>query len=259
IYAQKGQELDDGEWRDLRHLYRETLMETLNVDRNAVFFKLRKKAKGGRQYDKLAWVEHEFEVKENGLKFLVNLTDYLDTGLFLDHRQTRKMVQEKAQGKRVLNLFAYTGSFTVYAAAGGAKFTHTFDLSNTYLEWSKRNLELNGFDGEQHQFERADVKQWLSAPVKEKYDLVVLDPPTFSNSKAMVDVLDTQRDHVELINNCLLRLSPSGQLYFSTNYRRFKLEKERINAATRIKEITKQTVPPDFRKRNPHRCWVIEK
>ena len=159
-------------------------METLSLDRNAVFFKLRKKAKGGQQYDKLAWVEREFEVEENGLKFLVNLTDYLDTGLFLDHRQTRKMVQEAAKAKRVLNLFAYTGSFTVNAVAGGANLTHTIDLSNTYLEWCKRNLALNGFSGAEHQFTKADVKQWLAQSIKEEYDIIVLDPPTFSNFKS---------------------------------------------------------------------------
>ncbi|MEM9835458.1 MAG: class I SAM-dependent methyltransferase [Bacteroidota bacterium] len=284
IYAPKGRPLSDEDWRDLRHDYREVIMETLDVDRNAIFFKLRQRAKGGEQYDKLAWVEREFLVQENGLTFSLNLTDYLDTGLFLDHRQTRQMVRERAAGKRVLNLFAYTCSFTVYAAAGGAATTHSIDLSNTYLEWGKRNLELNGFPADEmtvlelqssqpsasskqpaphrprkkHRFQRTDVKQWLSQEVSQpNYDLIILDPPTFSNSKAMKDVLDTQRDHVELINNCLKRLRPGGELFFSTNYRRFKLAENEIIGASSCQEISKQTQPPDFRKRPPHRCWLF--
>lgn len=259
IYAKRGQELDDASWRELRQDYRETLMETLGLDRNDIFFKLRKRAKGGEQYDKLAWVEREFEVYENGLKFLVNLTDYLDTGLFPDHRITRQLVREAATDKSMLNLFAYTGSFTVYAAAGGASKTHTLDLSNTYLEWGQRNLAANELAGDQHRFERADVKEWLANMPQDKYDLIVLDPPTFSNSKAMRDVLDTQRDHVALINGCLRRLTDGGQLFFSTNYRKFRLDEAATTGFGSVKEISKQTNPPDYRKRIPHRCWLMTK
>ncbi len=259
IYAPKGQQVEEADWHALRNAYREIIMETLGADRNDLFFKLRQRAKGGEQYDKLAWVERASLVTENGLQFLVNLTDYLDTGLFLDHRQTRSMVRQKlSEGASMLNLFAYTCSFSVYAAAAGAR-THNIDLSATYLEWGKRNLEANGINLQQHRFEKADVLAWLAEKPVEKYDLIVLDPPTFSNSKAMTGVLDTQRDHPVLLHGCLKRLAPGGSLIFSTNYRRFTLE-EAVLTTEKVayKEITKQSVPPDFRKRLPHRCWWIQ-
>lgn len=255
LYAKKP--LTDEEWGEQKVFYREMLLETFGASRDSVFFKLRHRAKGGSQYDKLAWVEREFLVEENGLSFRVNLTDYLDTGLFADHRVTRRMVGERSEGKKVLNLFAYTCSFSVYAAVGGGQ-THSIDLSNTYLEWGKRNFTANEIDPNDHRFERADVKAWLSQAVSEQYDLIVLDPPTFSNSKSMSDVLDTQKDHVEMINQCLARLTDEGELFFSTNYRRFSLEEEGL-ASDKVKEITKQTNPPDYRKRLPHRCWIIGK
>lgn len=259
IYAPKGQQLEEADWHALRNDYREVIMETLGMDRNDLFFKLRQRAKGGEQYDKLAWVERASLVQENGLQFLVNLTDYLDTGLFLDHRQTRAMMQQRIKpGASVLNLFAYTCSFSVYAAAAGAR-THSIDLSNTYLEWGKRNFEANAINPQQHRFEKADVLAWLAEKPSEKYDLIVLDPPTFSNSKAMTTVLDTQRDHPELIRGCLARLAPGGSLIFSTNYRRFSLEEAALGLQNvQCKEITKQSVPPDFRKRLPHRCWWLQ-
>lgn len=259
IYAKKGQELTEENWQDLRLAYREAIMETLGVGRDNIFFKLRKRAKGGEQYDKLAWVEREFEVEENGVTFLVNLTDYLDTGLFPDHRETRLMVGKTAEGKRVLNLFAYTCSFSVYAVVGGALKVTSIDLSKTYLEWGKRNFRANGADPDQHQFIKTDVKKWLAAPGATTYDIIVLDPPTFSNSKAMSDVLDTQRDHIELIKGCMKRLNPGGQLYFSTNNRRFRLDETAVSELAKWKEITKQTSPPDYRKHQPHRCWLLER
>lgn len=257
IYAPKGQTLDDEAWLELRQTYRETIMETLAVGRDNIFFKLRQRAKGGQQYDKLAWVEREFEVEENGVTFLVNLTDYLDTGLFPDHRATRLKVGQTSEGKRVLNLFAYTCSFSVYAVVGGAELVTSVDLSNTYLDWGKRNFRANGADPEQHEFIRADVKKWLTEPAQQTYDIIILDPPTFSNSKAMTDVLDTQRDHLALIEGCMRRLNPEGILYFSTNNRRFKLDEAAVSEIADCKEITKQTSPPDYRKRIPHRCWEL--
>lgn len=260
VYAARGQDLSDSDWQDLRQAYRETLIETLGVGRDDLFFKLRQSSRGGQQYDKLAWVEREFPVSEYGVRFLVNLTDYLDTGLFLDHRQTRKMVGDQARGRRVLNLFAYTCAFSVHAAVGGAAEVTSVDLSNTYLEWGKRNFVANGLDPDAHQFIRADVKAWLkNGGDGSSYDLVVLDPPTFSNSKAMNDVLDLQRDHGELIENCWRLLRPGGTLYFSTNNRRFRLDADKFAEDVTSREITKQTVPPDFRKRNPHRCWTFQK
>lgn len=232
------------------------LSEVLEMPEENIFFKLREPQKGKAQYEKQAWQKREISVRENGLRFWVNLSDYLDTGLFLDHRITRSRVGERAAGKRVLNLFAYTGSFTVYAAAGGARATTTIDLSNTYLEWAQRNLELNGLAGPQHRFLREDVIEWLKHPSGEPYDLVILDPPTFSNSKRMREVLDVQRDHVDLIHGALKRMSPGGILYFSTNLRSFKMENSRIKGA-QIKDITRQTIPEDFRNQRIHHCFEL--
>ena len=235
--------------------YREWIAGTLDVAPDRIHFKLRQRQLGTQQYERLAAEQQEFPVGEYGRQFLVNLTDYLDTGLFLDHRLTRKLVGEQAAGKLVLNLFAYTCSFGVYAATAGATRVDNLDLSNTYLDWGQRNFRLNGINPKQHGFIKADALQWLAGSVRDRYDLIVLDPPTFSNSKMMNDVLDTQRDHVALINDCLRRLAPGGTLYFSTNYRRFKLEEEALAGTAR--EITGQTLPPDFRRRNLHRCWAV--
>jgi 23S rRNA (cytosine1962-C5)-methyltransferase len=247
---------DEDSYRLWRRELRVTIAEVLEVAPGAIHFKLRQRQKGSQQYEKTDSRGRDFVVEESGLKFWVNLDDYLDTGLFLDHRNLRQRVREEAAGKRVLNLFAYTGSFTVYAAAGAASSSLTIDLSNTYLEWGQRNLVLNELQSDRHEFLRADVKAWLAEPVARQFDIIVLDPPTFSNSKRMDDVLDTQRDHPMLINACLARLRPGGVLYFSTNYRRFKLQSEELHPASTQQEITGQTVPPDFRKQ-PHRAWEI--
>lgn len=232
--------------------------EVLTVSKENIFLKLRQR-KPGRlgQYQKYDEVQHEFVVEEHELKFFINLSDYLDTGLFLDHRITRQMVREQSAGKKVLNLFAYTGSFSVYAAAGGAAEVVTVDLSKTYLHWAERNMQLNGFaDKSKYQFAHADVKQYLKTIPPEHYDIIVMDPPTFSNSQRMKDILDIQRDHAELINDCLRGLRKGGVLYFSTNYRRFVLEKEKIAAAD-IKDITKATTPFDFDGKLWRWCYLI--
>ena len=234
-----------------------TISEVLEVPEAHIFFKERKRQKGKEQYEKQEVAGFETVVEEAGLQFIVNLSDYLDTGLFLDHRNLRARVREEASGKRVLNLFAYTGSFTVHAAAGDATDSLTIDLSNTYLEWGQRNLALNQLDSERHRYLRADVKAWLKEEVQEQFDIIVLDPPTFSNSKAMRNILDTQADHPYMINACLRRLAPGGTLYFSTNYRRFQLEEEKIWQGATAKEISGQTVPDDFRNKKIHRSWEI--
>lgn len=234
--------------------------EVLSVNKENIFLKLRQR-KPGRlgQYQKYDEVQHEFVAEENGLQFIINLSDYLDTGLFLDHRITRQMVREQCAGKKVLNLFAYTGSFSVYAAAGGAAEVVTVDLSKTYLNWAERNLQLNGFaDSNQYQFVHADVKQYLKTIPADYFDIVIMDPPTFSNSKRMDDILDIQRDHAELINDCLQGLKKGGVLYFSTNFRKFVLEKEKIEAAE-IKDITKATTPFDFEGKLWRWCYLISK
>jgi 23S rRNA (cytosine1962-C5)-methyltransferase len=232
--------------------------EILEVPRENIFLKLRQR-KPGRlgQYQKTAEVQHEFVVEENGLKFIVNLSDYLDTGLFLDHRNTRQLVREQSKDKRVLNLFAYTGSFSVYAAAGGAKAVTTVDLSRTYLSWAERNIQLNGFnDPSTYDFIHADVKQFLQQGKQGSYDIIIMDPPTFSNSKRMDDILDIQVDHVTLINHCMRMLTPGGLLYFSTNFRKFVMDIEKIKAAT-IKDITKKTAPFDFEGRFSRFCFLL--
>lgn len=236
------------------------ISEALGVSRDNIFLKLRQR-KPGRlgQYQKFGDEQHEFEAEENGLKFIVNLSDYLDTGLFLDHRITRQRVRQESQGKDVLNLFAYTGSFSVYAAAGNAATVTTVDLSNTYLSWAQRNMQLNGFDEKsKYIFVQADVKAWLKQAPPASFDLVVMDPPTFSNSKRMDDFLDINRDHVELINDCMNLLREGGRLYFSTNSRQFVMEHEKINASS-IKDITRATTPFDFEGRLFRWCYYLEK
>lgn len=238
----------------------EVMTEVLGISKENIFLKLRQR-KPGRlgQYQKYDGVQHEFVVEENGLKFIVNLSDYLDTGLFLDHRITRQMVREKSSGKKILNLFAYTGSFSVYAAAGKAEEVITADLSKTYLNWAERNLQLNGFtDAAKYKFVHADVKQYLKTLPAGYFDIIVMDPPTFSNSKRMEDILDIQRDHVILINQCMAGLKEGGLLYFSTNFRKFELDREKINAGS-IKDITKATTPFDFEGKLFRWCFYLVK
>ena len=232
--------------------------EVLLIKKENVFLKLRQR-KPGRlgQYQRIEEEQHEFVVKENGLQFIVNLSDYLDTGLFLDHRTTRQMVREESKGKKVLNLFAYTGSFSVYAAAGGASKVLTVDLSRTYLHWAERNMLMNGFDdAAKYAYIQADVKKYLKAEAARDFDLIVMDPPTFSNSKRMDDFLDIQRDHVELINDCLLLLKQGGRLYFSTNFQKFALDSAAIKASA-IKDITRASTPFDFEGGLNRYCFLV--
>jgi 23S rRNA (guanine2445-N2)-methyltransferase / 23S rRNA (guanine2069-N7)-methyltransferase len=231
----------------------------LEIPMEQLFLKVRRKQKGPAQYEKQAEAGRFHVVEEGGLKFWVNFEDYLDTGLFLDHRPTRRWLQERANGRRFLNLFAYTGSATVYAAQGGAIATTTVDMSRTYLDWAARNLELNGIRGDRHELVQADCLDWLEGAVetRRRYDLVFLDPPTFSASKRMRDTLDIQRDHAALIRKAAGLLSPDGLLVFSTNFRKFKLDAEAL-ADLKIEDITRRTIPRDF-ERNPriHHCWII--
>jgi 23S rRNA (guanine2445-N2)-methyltransferase / 23S rRNA (guanine2069-N7)-methyltransferase len=234
------------------------LLELLEIDEEQLFFKVRQQQKGSSQYERLAAGRRFHEVREDGLRFLVNFEDYLDTGLFLDHRDTRRLVGELADGRRFLNLFGYTGTATVYAARGGALATTTLDLSNTYLEWARRNLELNGFRGSSHRFVRADCTEWLAQGGDGgRYGLIFLDPPSFSTSKRMEGTLDIQRDHGSLIRNAARLLEPDGVLIFSNNLRRFRMDREAL-ADLEVEEITRATLPKDF-ERNPkiHNCWRI--
>lgn len=234
----------------------EVIGQVLDVPQERIYLKYRQRQEGLRQYERFARAGAEYIVRENGLRFIINPADYLDTGLFLDHRITRQMVRAASEGKRVLNLFAYTGAFSVYAAAGGAAQTLTMDLSATYLKWANRNLVLNGFEGTEHRLLQADVLEWLRSRPAAAWDIIVLDPPVFSNSKRMQGTLDVQRDHVWLLDMTLKCLAPGGTLYFSTNLRHFKMDVEAV-AASDIREISAATIPPDFRNKRIHTCWTL--
>lgn len=242
--------------RDRLNQIMTVLPEVLEVPAAHIFLKLRRRQKGLSQYEKTGSQGHFHEIHEGPCRFLVNFTDFLDTGLFLDHRPTRRMIGELAPGRRFLNLFGYTGTATVYAALNGAASTTTVDMSNTYLAWARRNLALNGIGGRNHDLVRADCLEWLDRD-RGHYDLIFLDPPTFSTSKRMQGTLDVQRDHVELIRQTVQRLDKQGILIFSNNYRRFKLDREALSDLD-IQDITRQTTPKDF-ERNPriHNCWRI--
>ncbi|AUZ84786.1 bifunctional 23S rRNA (guanine(2069)-N(7))-methyltransferase RlmK/23S rRNA (guanine(2445)-N(2))-methyltransferase RlmL [Methylophaga nitratireducenticrescens] len=233
----------------------------LGVKDDKVALKLRQKQRGSNQYESQAALRQRFEVRENDLRFWINLTDYLDTGLFLDHRITRQMLAENSRDKAFLNLFAYTGSATVYAAAGGAKSTTTVDMSNTYLGWARDNMQLNNFVGEQHQFIRADVLAWLNEPATQdlRFDLIFVDPPTFSNSNKMEGVFDIQRDYSDMLQKVAGMLNPGGEIFFSTNRRDFKLNASTLKALD-IKDISKATLPIDFERNSKiHYCWRMQK
>lgn len=237
----------------------ELISKVLEIPLDHIFVKQRQRKQHRQaQYEKLSFESQEMIVQEAGLKFKVNLSDYLDTGLFLDHRITRGMVREEAKDKKVLNLFCYTGSFSVYAAAGGAAQVTSADLSKTYLSWAEENMRLNDIDVSQHEFVHADVLQYLDTLKLNTFDLVIMDPPTFSNSKRMKDFLDIQRDHVTLLNKVLLATKKGGIIYFSNNYRRFVLDEAQIEASS-IRDITTPTTPFDFQQKLIRKCYRIVK
>ncbi|MDO6460245.1 bifunctional 23S rRNA (guanine(2069)-N(7))-methyltransferase RlmK/23S rRNA (guanine(2445)-N(2))-methyltransferase RlmL [Granulosicoccaceae sp. 1_MG-2023] len=226
-----------------------------------VRLKQRRRQSGSSQYQKLARDKDTHVISEHGCRFEVNLTDYLDTGIFADHRKVRQWVFREAAGRRFLNLFAYTGTATVHAAAGGAASSLTVDMSATYLEWAQRNLALNGLDGPQHGFLRADVLGWLESPPEdlEKFDLILLDPPTFSNSERMEKTWDVQRDHVGVIHQAMRLLNPGGLLIFSNNFRKFRLDEKRL-VAFRIENRSRDSIPRDFaRNQRIHQCYFIRR
>ena len=245
----------------------DAICEVCAIPAGQLHLKRRERQRGTSQYEKLDDVAAEaFVVLEAGHRFEVNFDSYLDTGLFLDHRPMRAMVAEsiagrakRGNGTRFLNLFAYTGSFTVHAAIAGAGHSTTVDLSNTYQAWTSRNFAHNGIDAHRHVLVRADVLGWLVGAVatKQRYDVIVLDPPSFSNSKKMQDDLDVQRDHVRLVTQCHELLSAGGELFFSTNLRSFEIEPQLVQKMS-LREITHQSVPEDFQRpnrRGPHRAW----
>lgn len=247
---------EHADWLDLMV---RTAAEALETPRELTFVKRRERQRGSAQYERVDDRAALRVVHEGGLKFQVNLSDYVDTGLFLDHRITRALVRDAAAGTNFLNLFAYTGSFTIYAAAGGAAQTTTVDLLPGHLEWAEENLRLNGLTGPTHRMIQGDAREYLAslrgAP---QFDLAVVDPPTFSNSKRMDDDWDVQQDHAGLLSAALAHMRPGGVVFFSTNSRRFKFDEAALLGAA-WREISKLTVPEDFRNKRIHRCWRIVK
>lgn len=250
---------DVAQHADWLELMQRTAAQALEIDPNHVFLKRKNRQRGRSQHEKLSTKSYELTVREGGLKFWVNLSDYVDTGLFLDHRITRSIVRDAARDKHVLNLFAYTGAFSVYAADGAARSVTSVDWSASYLSWARRNFELNGFRSDVFRFVRQDARDYLAGlGQSDRFDLIVVDPPTFSNSKRSDSDWQVQQDHVELLTRALQHLADGGRIYFSSNFRQFKLREAEIPARS-VREISRQTVPPDFRDRRVHRCWVIEK
>lgn len=234
----------------------DAIKNVFKPDENKLILKRRLRQEGDDQYEKIDNKNHEFVVLENQFKFYVNLWDYLDTGLFLDHRPSRYKVFKNSREKTVLNLFSYTGSISVAAALGGASVT-SVDLSNTYLEWAKRNFMLNQIPPQNHSFLQADVLQFLKNDLpRNAYDIIFLDPPTFSNSKRMNQVLDIEKDHIWMIKECLKSLKREGVLLFSTNKRKFKLSPE-LHTFAEIHETTKETIPQDFHDQQIHTSFEI--
>ena len=259
------QEYDTG-WKISEQDYQEWIDNVIqavcavsNIDIKNIHLKKRSRQRGTLQYEKQNINSADFVVMENNLRFFINLDTYLDSGLFLDHRNLRSHIKKESAGKRFLNLFAYTGSFTVYAVAGGAIYSETVDLSNTYLDWAKRNFILNNINDENHCVIRQDVFVYLQNAIaeKKKFDLIVMDPPTFSNSKKMTDILDIQRDHIKLIEQAMQLLDFDGILYFSNNLRTFVLDKS-IMQKYLVTDISLKTIPNDFRNKKIHYCWKIK-
>jgi len=236
----------------------ETVQNILGVHRRRVYVKQRKKQKGRGQYQKRAELGRVHEVREGSCRLLVNFTDYIDTGLFLDHRITRSIIEKNAEGKRFLNLFSYTGSATVFAAMGGAQTTTSVDLSQVYLNWAQSNMALNGFGNSNHKMVRADCMKWLQKE-HDQFDLIFADPPTFSNSKSTGMTFDVQRHHVDLIRLAMKRLEPGGLLIFSTNFRRFKINLSELSEFD-VTDISRKTIPKDFeRNQKIHMCWELRR
>jgi len=232
--------------------------ETIGVEPEKIHIRSRQRQKENTQYDKMNQKSEFLEITEGGLKFLVNLTDYLDTGLFLDHRITRGMIREEAAGKNFLNLFCYTGAFTVYAAAGKARSSVSVDTSPVYLDWFEKNMAINHLQSDQHLSVRADAREFLDTYKGPAFDLIFCDPPVFSTGKKLTRDFDVLRDHPALIESCLKILSPGGVLYFSTNFRKFKIQWQGA-----FEDITQKTIPEDFSqksgKKQIHVCYRIQK
>lgn len=250
--------MDDEEHNAWLQQTKQVICKVINCTEENIFTRERRKHghRSEQQYEKNEEAGIEFTVTENELKFIIKPGTYLDTGLFLDHRITRKKVQEMSAHKKVLNLFCYTGSFSVYAAAGNATAVTSVDMSNTYLNWSRQNFAMNGLHSKNYHFISADVLQWLEKEKPHQYDLVIVDPPTFSNSKRMNDFFDVQQHHAPLLNNIFKTVIPGGTVIFSNNYSKFILDENAL-LATSIRDITKATTPFDFEGKLQRYCFEI--
>lgn len=238
----------------------DALKDLFGAKEEDIFWRTRIKRKKTQQYEKQDDKKEFFDVIEYGAIFKINLTDYLDTGLFLDHRETRKLVRDKAEGKRVLNLFAYTSSFGVQAALGNAKSTKNVDMSNTYCDWSKENFKANNLSLKSNEVVRADCLKFLDeeAIKKQKYDIIIIDPPTISRSKKMEQFFDIQQDYIALIKGALSLLDKGGIIFFSTNSRKFHFDIHLFDGL-KVQDITKKTIPIDFHDPKIHFCWQIQR
>jgi 23S rRNA G2069 N7-methylase RlmK/C1962 C5-methylase RlmI len=236
----------------------QALYSIFAVDANAIFWRTRVRRTKMQQYEKMGEEKQFFTVHEHGVKFKVNLHDYLDTGLFLDHRETRQIVAAMSPGKRVLNLFAYTCAFSVHAAYAGASYTKSVDLSNTYTAWGRENFILNSLPFDNNVIVRDDCLEFLGDEIESgaRYDIIVIDPPTISRSKKMDQMFDIQEDYVFLLTNALALLSDGGTIFFSTNSRRFSFDQTPFESCS-IRDISKKTIPLDFHNQKIHRCWQI--
>lgn len=254
IFEKRDEEIDAEKFDHFEYII-SAVKSVMNIPEEKVIIKSRFRQKGSTQYTKLEEKNEYFPVKEHQAEILVNLHDYLDTGLFLDHRPLRQMVFKEAAGKKVLNLFSYTGSISVFAALGGATKVTSVDMSATYMDWAKKNFEHNKINVDQHNFIVESALEWLPR-ASQRFDLIILDPPTFSNSKKMDEDFEVEKDQVTLIKDCLRLLAPDGVLYFSNNKRKFKLAPELSNLAE-IKDITPRTIPEDYRDPKAHHCFKI--
>ncbi|MBX3040211.1 MAG: class I SAM-dependent methyltransferase [Bdellovibrionaceae bacterium] len=231
------------------------IQEVRGISPEKIVIKKRERQEGVKQYERIDEKQEFFTVREGKAKLKVNLHDYLDTGLFLDHRPMRYQIQRLSKGRKVLNLFCYTGSVSVFAALGGGQVT-SVDMSATYLDWAKDNFALNQIDPAQHEFIQSDVLQWIPDAPAASYDLIFLDPPTFSNSKRMNGTFEVERDQETLVEACMRLLLPGGVLYFSNNKRGFRLSPN-LSSRYEIKDISDETIPQDFHDKKIHRCFEI--
>jgi 23S rRNA G2069 N7-methylase RlmK/C1962 C5-methylase RlmI len=243
---------------DLKEATENALISIFEVTPEKLYWKTRVKRAKIEQYEKLDEQKEFFTVSEYGVKFKVNLNDYLDTGLFLDHRETRQKVASLSKGKKLLNLFAYTCSFSVHAAVHGASYTQSIDLSNTYTDWGADNFRLNSLSPKTNEIFRADCVKILNDLIhsNSEFDLILIDPPTISRSKKMDGLFDIQVDYVDLITKALKILSKDGVIFFSTNSRKFKFDESLLPPCS-IRDISEKTIPLDFRNKKIHSCWTI--